>query len=211
MELNKSIIEYLQKTKDPIVFEFGAHNGSDLIALNKLLDGRGKIYGWEVDPELLKILRAMKLPNNVEIIEKAISDRDGTVKFHLAISTNKPDKRYCGSSSLLKPIYSPRRPKYIKFVRDIMVPTQTLDSFCKERKIEEVDLIAADIQGAEPLMIKGGQETLKRTKFISIELMGDKRYEDMITEKEEILSLLPEGWTYVCRLCADVVFENQLV
>jgi len=206
MYLGEEIKRHLINAKNPVMFEFGAHNGADVRRLAKITQGRGTIYAWEPDPINLVIFKQHVLPRNAILMECAISDTDGQSDFYPSINHKGTAS---GSSSLLKPIKTPRRPKNIQFLDKITIQTRSLDSFCKEHNITKIDLVLADIQGAEYKMIIGGKRMLKQTKFISMELMQDKRYEDVVLGVNNILSLLPEGWVYVTRVAEDIILRNR--
>src|SRR5262249_15003458 len=46
----------------------------------------------------------------------------------------------------------------------IEVEAMTLDSFAARERLERLDFIKIDIQGAEPLFLKGGMDTLRKLK-----------------------------------------------
>ena len=47
---------------------------------------------------------------------------------------------------------------------DVVIPTSTIDKMVAEGKIEKVDFISMDIEGAEIEAIKGAENTLKKFK-----------------------------------------------
>ena len=82
-----------------------------------------------------------------------------------------------------------------------------LDTIRRQHKLDIVDFIWADIQGAEEEMIRGGSETLARTRDLYTEYSDDELYEGQIT-LDQILAMLPrfrvlELWP------DDVLLENR--
>ena len=61
------------------------------------------------------------------------------------------------------------------------IQTLTLDSIIEEQRIQNIDLIKIDVQGAEHLVLQGGVETLKRTKLVFIEFSYKPLYEKSST------------------------------
>ena len=57
----------------------------------------------------------------------------------------------------------------------------SLDSYCRSHELGAVDLIWADIQGAEGEMVRGGLETLSRTRYLYTEFSDDELYEGQAT------------------------------
>uniref|UniRef100_A0A7V4KEE3 FkbM family methyltransferase n=1 Tax=Fervidobacterium pennivorans TaxID=93466 RepID=A0A7V4KEE3_FERPE len=54
--------------------------------------------------------------------------------------------------------------KLCKYKKSVKVKTTTIDEFVKENKIERVDFIKIDAEGAEREIIKGARETIKNFK-----------------------------------------------
>jgi hypothetical protein len=46
----------------------------------------------------------------------------------------------------------------------IRVQTTTIDRFCQEHAIAAIDLLKLDVQGAEPLVLKGGEQMIRNGK-----------------------------------------------
>ncbi|MEM3830129.1 MAG: FkbM family methyltransferase, partial [Conexivisphaerales archaeon] len=57
------------------------------------------------------------------------------------------------------------------------VKVTTIDKFVQDQKLDRVDFIKMDIEGAELGALKGGQETIKRFNF---HLDFNKRYDKII-------------------------------
>jgi FkbM family methyltransferase len=58
----------------------------------------------------------------------------------------------------------------------IKVPAYTLDDFFSRHRIQRVDLMKVDIQGAERQLIQGGHAALRRVNTIYIEVMFQEQY-----------------------------------
>lgn len=83
----------------------------------------------------------------------------------------------------------------------------TLDCFCSGHGVRNIDLIHMDVQSGEDLVIKGGTEMLKRTRYIFTEHNTDSLYHDEPTF-HGILALLP-GWTAMHVWPYDALFRND--
>lgn len=61
--------------------------------------------------------------------------------------------------------------KFIKF----QVKTDTLDNFCFQKKILQIEVLKIDTEGHELEVLKGAKKILKNTKIIQIEIMDKKK------------------------------------
>ena len=68
-------------------------------------------------------------------------------------------------------------------------------------------LLWADLQGAEPDMIRGGQKILARTRFLYAEVPEREEYDGQLP-LDQIMHLLP-SWTVEMRWPGDVLLRNQ--
>ena len=63
----------------------------------------------------------------------------------------------------------------------------TIDALAKERDLERVKLIIGDAEGAEPEVLTGAMETLKRTDFVSVCASAERRGQRTLEACEKIL------------------------
>jgi len=129
------------------VIDVGANIGVTTIAIAKKIGERGSLYSFEPVPEYFDILRENLSCNglkNVELFPLALTDQVGTVDFYQ------------------KELSSGIVPQ--EGVKKFKVNATTIDRFLDERKIERIDLINMDCEGAEFLVLKGAEKTLRRSK-----------------------------------------------
>jgi len=153
------IFEYLQRkiawyliNGDDIVIDVGASAGAYSVLLSRKVKN-GKIYAFEPNPYATILLyKKIKRYNlkNIIVVQKAVSNRNGTIRLFL-------NKDRSGSSIFKYDHYS----SY-----EMMVETVKLDNYIKERKI---DLIKIDAEGAELLILEGMKNLLKSTRVIICE------------------------------------------
>jgi FkbM family methyltransferase len=79
------------------------------------------------------------------------------------------------------------------------VPLTTLDQIVAELRLEKVDHIKFDIEGAEPQALEGAQQTIRRFKP-RIVLATEHTADDYIQLPNQIRSYVPE-YTAACELC----------
>jgi FkbM family methyltransferase len=180
-----------------IFLELGAHEGEDTAWMAALPDTL--IHAFEPDP------RNNPPPlNNVVLHRLAVGDRNGRSPFVMSKSGWGREWTY---SSSIKPPKNHLQRYPVTFGDTVEVAITTLDSFCRRHGLDQIDFIWADIQGAEGEMIRGGRETLAKTRYLYTEYSDDELYEGQIT-LAGILELLPD-FRVVEIWPDDVLLENR--
>ncbi len=131
-----------------IVFDIGANIGLYTLLFSKKVESEGRVFSFEPSPEAyfrLKQNVVLNKINNVKLYNMGISDKTGNSEFFIC-----EDDAY---NSLGK---KPMMP----IVKTIDVPITTIDEFCLKEKINKVDLIKIDTEGAEFLVLKGAEKLL---------------------------------------------------
>lgn len=140
--------------KGDIVLDIGAHIGYYTLLAARLVGNKGKVYAFEPDPKNFKLLKKNVKENsyeNVVLVNKAVSDRDGITKLFIN-NENTGDHR----------IYNLGGQR-----NSIQIQTLSLDSFF-ENKPKKVDVIKIDIQGSEVYAFKGARNLIRQNKNIKI-------------------------------------------
>lgn len=110
------------------------------------------------------------------------------------------------SGSLRKPTGHLEALPWCTFDDVITVRTQTLDTWCGNEGVSAIDFIWADMQGAEVDLIRGGRESLARTRFLYMEYSDHELYEGQPSLRT-LLSLLPD-FKVLHRFSGDVLLAN---
>ena len=118
------------------------------------------------------------LKNNLILVDKAISEKDGKVKFY-PFDLKKHNNP--GASSMLKIDFSMRNnddpsknepnPQY-----EIEVDGTRLDTFIESEQIENVDMMCIDLQGYELQALRSLGKYLKQVKYIITECSIQNTY-----------------------------------
>lgn len=143
----KQLVDFLHPyVKDKIFFDVGANVGSYTMTLSK---SAKRIYSFEAssfNAEILRNFVAISKLDNIEIINKAVSDTSGDqVTIYSSPDTGGNNTRFHdfgGGGESIKTI--------------------TLDKFVQDRGIEKVDVIKMDIEGSELAAFTGAQEILNK-------------------------------------------------
>lgn len=137
--------------KGDVVFDLGGCWGDTALYFADLTGVTGKVYTFEFIPENIKILNLNTnlnpdLKNQVVVVDHPASDVSDQVIYYLdngpasKIST-QPFDNHTGTTI-----------------------TVSIDDFVSRNNIPKVDFIKMDIEGAEPLALKGAINTIKKFK-----------------------------------------------
>jgi FkbM family methyltransferase len=171
---------------DPVILEGGAYQGAHGVALAQLWP-TGQLHAFEPVPSLFeKAKKALEPFKNAHVYEMALSDEVGTATLHLSEGKGAADD---ASSSLFAPKETVKEFPHIAFKKELTVPTITIDQWAKDNKVDHVDLLYLDIQGAELSAMKGAPEIMKTVKVILTEVCFRELY-DAAPGYEEIKTWL---------------------
>lgn len=201
----ESIYNYIEKIipniQFPLIFEIGAHDGGDTIRILKYCTTNPRYYAIEPDPRTFSLLKRQKRAVRINTFNIAISNFDGRADFYLSDGNppNRPSHyNHTASSTLIKP--KEDKNSWLKFTHARPVDVFKLDTLCGKHKLEFIDFIWADMEGSEGTMIEGGQDILKKTKFLYME------YQKKVLK--ENISKLPGKWKIIHKFENDVLLEN---
>lgn len=135
------------------ILDIGAHVGYFSRIFSRLTGPEGVVYCLEADPENFSLLkRNTRRYPNVRLFQSAAAEHTGTIDFyHLESST--------GCHSLIEPESSARK---------ITVDAVSVDDLLARKEIARVDLIKIDIEGGEPLAMRGMQKLLTESRTIKV-------------------------------------------
>jgi len=95
----------------------------------------------------------------------------------------------------------------ITFAAKQDVQIRRLDSVTRDLGLDKIDLIWADVQGAEADLICGARQTLKTTRYFFTEFSDRELYSGQINLRQ-MRALLPD-FKLVKKLRHDVLFRNR--
>lgn len=142
---------------------------------------------------------------SARLLNIAIADRDGTVPFFVA-----DDPRWEGSSKSNTIVEGVMEEKYKSSARRIEVPALTLSSLFAEQKLDHVELLMMNCEGAEYFIFRDGIECLRNTRFVWLEFHGYARaLNKFIADKQGILDMFEAaGFTRVAGMRRDEVDDS---
>jgi len=150
---------HLPKLQVKVVFDVGANTGQ---SANKYLKAfaDSKIFCFEpVQRTLLQLQINLRGHNNVLIFNLALSSTNGTGKMILE-----------GPSDMFFLLGASRDMQLNDATRLEEVPLETLDGFCREQKIDHINYLKIDTEGADFEVLKGADNMLSQRKIDVVEV-----------------------------------------
>ncbi len=170
--------QLLTSNPSPVIMDVGACVGQ-MSAIYRRHFPRGRIYAFEPAPDTFALLAAaVKADKNIHPIQLALSDRHGESPFNVngSLATNS----LLSTDKTAAPIWGNGVHGASAFVtrEQVMVKTDTLDSFCSGRGIETVDILKIDAQGSEVSILRGAEEMFAKRaiKLVYLEILVAPTY-----------------------------------
>lgn len=204
LEEKEAVSALLRPLRNPCIVELGAHTGEDEIWMRQACCETPHYVMVEPDPRNVQAILERAPTSRVRrLIVGAIADEMGMREFHF--SFNVKDKTRA-SGSLRKPTGHLAAIPEVSFPFDGLVQTYTLDQVFEAEWLTKIDLLWVDIQGAENLMIAGGQTALQHTRYLFMEVEVVELYEGEAL-KPDLISMLP-GWEVLQEFQYNVLMFN---
>lgn len=178
-------LEYLREGMT--VFDVGANVGELTLLFSRFVEG-GNVHAFEASGaayKKLEIVCAAAARRNVRLNHLALSDVKGSIRLHVY------DDALSGfNSQAARPLKN-----YGLDFEPIGVeetPATTVDDYCADKKIEQIDLLKIDVEGAEYQVMRGARRMLesKRIRCLTFEF-GQTTF-DMGNNPAEIETYLKE-------------------
>jgi FkbM family methyltransferase len=151
--------------KDTVFVDVGAYMG--LYTVYACRRAR-RVLAVEPNPMALAYLKAnVALINchNTIVVPKATSDKMGVVKLRIP----RPARRGLIPTTA-SIVWS------FEEALEVDVETDTLDNIVDEAGLDTVDFVKIDVEGAEGLVIKGAERTLRKSRTILIEIWPENTW-----------------------------------
>ena len=153
--------EFLTNSCKPgaVIIDIGAHIGLFSVIASQITGAAGKVYAFEPAPSTYELLqKTLAINHNESVIEtfqKAVGRETGKITFFVS------DGQADNGNSLVN--YKDDRP-----LHGIDVEVTSVDAFIKEKKINRLDFIKIDVEGAEYDTLRGAAETLQNLRPVCI-------------------------------------------
>lgn len=153
--------QYVQNRQPCVFANIGAATGGYASIAAYFMRENAEIYVFEPVPEFVKALQYFfKDDSRIHIIEKAVSNRNGTMELFATVKQNSNNIAHSFTMDKHQTMFSS---EYTDECRTLThtVETVTLDDFFDKK---DVDLMLIDIEGAEVLAIEGMEKLIEKRK-----------------------------------------------
>jgi len=176
------VLKKLYDQSAPItILDIGACEGESSIRYSKMFPN-SKIFAFEpLKKNVEMIERHIKKYNASNVLVKSVclSDRVGTVEFHVSSGTpekykdKEVDWSFGNKSSSILPMGGASKEFYpwLNFTEKVEVPSTTVSQFMKDEGLKEVDFVHMDVQGAELLVLAGADLNTIKAIWLEVEVV----------------------------------------
>ncbi|MEY2407994.1 MAG: hypothetical protein QOF48_664, partial [Verrucomicrobiota bacterium] len=179
-------------------FDVGANIGKYTKLFSLLVGDTGKVFAFEPAPvsfQRITSLAAAENLTNVTPVHRAVCEREGRITLH------QFPEEYSSWNSLGRPeMEDPRDPsRLVPIVGTVDVEATTLDGFCRQHGIEQIDYLKLDVEGAELRALEGARQLLQRkaVRYLQFEI-SQKMLEGLNTRARPVFDFLAQAG-YECR------------
>jgi len=178
---------FIEALRPRVVIECGAHVGEDTAWMAAT---GAAVHAFEPDP---RNRPPSDLPATVRWNEVAVSADDGESEFtpSAVLQDGRP---WTESGSLRPPLEHLAQYPWVSFGAPIRVRTIALDGYCAREGVGDVDVLWADVQGAELDMLHGAEATIARTSWMALEVSEFEMYAGQARRGPLTDWLAERGW-----------------
>ena len=169
----KGFLSKKVELNDPIIFDVGSHKGK-LAKLMYDLYKNAVIYCFEPNKSMNDDLK--KIGNNIKVYNCALGEKNEEKQ----ISINKIDLTNTLSKINENSLYLKIKNFILtKSKKDNVYETIqviSLENFCIEKKIKNIDFLKLDVEGYEYNVLLGAKNIIKNVKFVMLEVQKNNMY-----------------------------------
>ena len=196
----QKILEALSKKFEnnslSVLVDVGSHKGEYINSIKKKFNIQ-KIYGFEPNPDIYKILKKKIVDEKINLYNFGISDKNGKIEFYKNLETSSStinklntNSKYYKKKYFLLNIFNSK-----EVIKKIEINVLRLDEFIHSNKIDKIDLIKIDTEGYELKIIKSLEKKIENVKIIHFE----HHFDDMIIKNYTLTDihnyLIENGFT----------------
>ncbi len=144
---------YELATKSTIIIDIGTNIGEVVLNFARILDNKGKVYGFEPNNHSFQKLQKNISLNNfncIEIMNYGLSHNNENFELSEVIPENAGANRILAAKTTNIPSQT--------------IQTMRFDDFVSNKQITNIDLIKIDVEGFEYFVLQGAKATLEKYK-----------------------------------------------
>ena len=153
---------YLSYLKEGMIcFDVGANIGQVSLIFSRFVGEKGSVHAFEPTSSTFKQLSTNQIFNNrsnLVINNLAVTDKNGDVDFYVY------DQQYHGWNTLRESPFE-WYGIHVKPIKTEKVLSTTIDAYCTENNINQIDLLKIDIEGSEYQVLLGCHSMLKEKRI----------------------------------------------
>ncbi len=186
---------------NPIIFDVGGNKGQSIELFKKIFKNP-TIHSFEpIKSEFDNLKRKFGSDKNIFLNNIALGDKIEEKELNITtLSGNSSFNEINRNTKWLKVRSKQHNTSTDNYVTSReKVKILTLDEYCKNKEIKEIDLLKLDTQGYEDKILKGSLVSLQTNKIKAIrtEIMFDNTYEKYLTFSDIEKYLLPNNFRMV--------------
>ena len=181
-DIEYSTMQKILNEDSRIIFDIGANVGEWTKLANRC-SPNAKIYAFEPFSPIFRILKKQnRLNPNVNCFQYAVSNKDGFANLNVWLGVDSINK-----SELNSLFYRPGLEQYFKHRPSaVKIETITLDTFCEQNSIEEIDYLKIDTEGNEWFVLLGANKMISGNLIKVIQFEYGGTYLDSNTSLKSI-------------------------
>ena len=195
------ITTLLTDVKEPIIFDVGGNAGQSIERYKKLFP-KCKIHSFDpIKYELDKLTLKYQNDKSVILNNVAIGEKPGNLDFNInVLSGSSSFKNLIPNTTWIKErskAINIDSKNFIPETKKINTKVITLDDYCNDENIHQIDILKIDVQGYEDKVLEGAIKLLKmnKIKLIQLELIFSEIYQDTLSIYDVEKYLIPNKYT----------------
>ena len=185
---NIELEDLVKDLKVETVIDVGSNKGQFLLLIENFFECK-KIYSFEPIEEFYEMQKNFfKYKNNINFFNFALGEKSSKNSFYI---TQRKD-----SSSFYKINKSIKDNNDYKIIEKKEIQIHSLDEVMINENLNGSILLKIDVQGYEMEVLKGSIETLKKIKYIIVEISDNEIYENQSSSHSVINFLKNNNFTF---------------
>ncbi|BDD05020.1 FkbM family methyltransferase [Aureibacter tunicatorum] len=209
------ISKVLSRMSPKVIFDVGANEGKYIQMLQEYIDF-DSLHAFEPHPDTFQRLKNQIKGDNISFHNMGMSDHKGMLTLF-----DIGDKEGTPKASLFKEVVANHSENSSRTVNEIDISLSTLDEYCDENGIEQIDFLKVDTEGHELSVLIGAKQMIDSGRINVIQFEFDQMntvskvfFKDFyeLLENYDVYRLMPDSMLkiekYHSITCEVFAFQN---